>query len=203
MKTGQQNTSFLIALFLLLNVACSGPAKNGGETSSKPPAAAAPKITHFYANDPVIRGKGQSTLICYGTEQSTEVTLEPPVERLWPASSRCFSVTPAQKTTYTITAKSAAGQTQQTLTIDLGPPAAKILELRVDSTEVKPGAVWQACVKAQNVSSWTLSAGKWIQGPGPTGGCFRDMPKFTTTYVVQATGALGETDTEQITLTVR
>lgn len=182
---------------------CTNPSKPPGE-KNLPTADSGPRITQFYATDPIIRGKAGKTKICYGTEFATEVKLDPPVERLWPSPSRCFDVSPTAKTTYTITASTPSSQpVTKSLTIDFGPPAAKILELRVDATEIKPGAPWSACVKAQNVARWELSAGKWIQGPNPSGGCFADSPKQTTTYLVQAVGALGEVDSERFTLTVR
>lgn len=52
-------------------------------------------------------GPGGKALLCYSVVNATEVRLDPPVERLWPALSRCFEVTPGKSTRYTLTAEGA------------------------------------------------------------------------------------------------
>lgn len=194
---------FVAAATLAMLAGCSTPSKPPGVEPSPPHATAQPKITHFYPSQPVIRGKGGSTQLCYGTQDVTEVSLDPAVERVWPSPSRCFEVTPAGKTVYTLTASSPAGKVSQQLTIEVGPAAARIVEVRIDAKQVKPGTRWTACVKSQNVARWEISAGKWISEPTPSGGCFADEPRQTTTYTVRAIGALGEVDTEHVSVTVR
>ena len=68
------------------------------------------KILQFYARDREI-APGEKSLVCYGSVNATAVRLDPPVERVWPAVSRCFTVTPAQSTRYTLTAEDSAHQT--------------------------------------------------------------------------------------------
>jgi len=48
---------------------------------------------------------GGKALICYGVVNATAVRLDPPEEKVWPAVSRCFEVTPVRSTRYTITAE--------------------------------------------------------------------------------------------------
>ena len=62
------------------------------------------KILQFYAREREI-APGEKSLICYSVVNATAVRLDPPVEKVWPAVSRCFTVTPAQSTRYTLTAK--------------------------------------------------------------------------------------------------
>ncbi len=64
------------------------------------------KILQFYTTTREI-APGEKAIICYGVVNATAVRLDPPVERLWPAVSRCFDVTPAKSTRYTITAEGA------------------------------------------------------------------------------------------------
>jgi hypothetical protein len=45
--------------------------------------------------------------MCYGVVNATAVRLDPPVESVWPAVSRCFEVTPSKTTRYTLTAEGA------------------------------------------------------------------------------------------------
>src|SRR5262245_8201386 len=43
----------------------------------------------------------------HGVVNATAVRLDPPVEKVWPAVARCFQVTPASTTRYTLTAEGA------------------------------------------------------------------------------------------------
>ena len=77
------------------------------------------QILFLYATPPVIH-RGEKTLMCYGTANARSVTLDPPVDQVWPAMSRCFDVSPRQKTTYKLTATDAAGKTvTQSVEIDV------------------------------------------------------------------------------------
>jgi hypothetical protein len=61
------------------------------------------KILNFYGPRQILPG-GDAT-ICYGVVNATAVRLDPPVERLWPALSRCFEVKPPKSIRYTLTAE--------------------------------------------------------------------------------------------------
>jgi hypothetical protein len=60
------------------------------------------KILNFYGPREVL--PGAQAEICYGVVNAAAVRLDPPVERLWPALSRCFEVKPAESIRYTLTA---------------------------------------------------------------------------------------------------
>jgi hypothetical protein len=62
------------------------------------------KILQFYTGAREI-APDQKALVCYGVVNATAVRLDPPVERVWPAVSRCFEVAPARSTRYTLTAE--------------------------------------------------------------------------------------------------
>jgi hypothetical protein len=64
------------------------------------------KILQFYTTTREI-ARGERGLVCYSVVNATTVRLDPPVENVWPALSRCFEVTPATTTRYTLTAESA------------------------------------------------------------------------------------------------
>jgi hypothetical protein len=64
------------------------------------------KILQFYTSAREIAPGGKAP-VCYGVVNATAVRLDPPVERVWPAVSRCFEVTPATSTRYTLTAEGA------------------------------------------------------------------------------------------------
>ena len=62
------------------------------------------KILQFYARAGTI-APGEKTLICYGVVNAASVRLEPPVESVWPAVSRCFETAPRRTTQFTLTAE--------------------------------------------------------------------------------------------------
>jgi hypothetical protein len=64
------------------------------------------KILMFYANPPVV-SRGEKTLLCYGVSNATTVRIEPDVEGVGPAISRCVEAAPRSDTTYTLTAEGA------------------------------------------------------------------------------------------------
>src|SRR5688572_20581931 len=69
------------------------------------------KVLTFYANPPVL-GRGERGLLCYGVANAKSVRIEPEVEELKPALSRCFEVKPTTSTTYTMTASDAEGRAE-------------------------------------------------------------------------------------------
>ncbi|HVP45501.1 MAG TPA: hypothetical protein VMT32_02925 [Bryobacteraceae bacterium] len=68
------------------------------------------RILDFYVA-PGIISHGQKALLCYGVANANSVRLEPAVERMYPAISRCFEVAPPHDTRYTLTAEDAQGHT--------------------------------------------------------------------------------------------
>jgi len=94
------------AMAILLSAAgcATGPSKS--EKAAAPPAPP-PKISMLYATPNVVEN-GESSQLCYSVEDTTKVTLDPPVDRVWPALSRCLEIKPVKTTTYTLTAENAA-----------------------------------------------------------------------------------------------
>jgi hypothetical protein len=79
------------------------------------------KILSFYASPPLIHPGGQS-LICFGVNAAKSVRIDPPVQELHPAVSRCFQVSPRRNTEYKLTAEDGAGHTvTQSLAIRVAP----------------------------------------------------------------------------------
>ncbi|MBZ5592151.1 MAG: hypothetical protein LAP39_07940 [Acidobacteriia bacterium] len=68
------------------------------------------RILNFYVT-PGIISRGQTALVCYGVVNAKSVRLEPAVERMYPAISRCFEVAPLHETRYTLIAEDAGGHT--------------------------------------------------------------------------------------------
>ena len=79
------------------------------------------RILTFYATPGVVP-EGDRTLLCYGVENASSVRIEPPVEDLHPALSRCFWVKPERTTTYRLRAESADGtKASLSLTVRVEP----------------------------------------------------------------------------------
>lgn len=75
------------------------------------------KILSFYAAPGTIHRGGQTT-ICYGVSGAKTVKLEPAVDEVWPALTRCVKASPKKDTEYTFTADDGAGHTA-TQTVDV------------------------------------------------------------------------------------
>lgn len=79
------------------------------------------KIANFYASPSTIR-RGQHANLCYGVYGAKSVRIQPAVEELHPAISRCFPVSPEKSTEYQLVAQDASGHTTtRELTLQVVP----------------------------------------------------------------------------------
>lgn len=176
----------------------------GGCSRSTPPAAAPaatppPRITQFYTTTPQL-ARGEKATVCYGVENAKSVWLSPPRQELSTALVRCVEVAPAATTTYTLEAQGPGGAAKQELTISLGPPRPKIIEVWVNTLELKAGEQLQLCYKVSNSSKVRIEPTIAMLTDKPN--CGYSRPSRTTTYTVTATGPGGETDQEHVTVKV-
>jgi hypothetical protein len=178
------------------------PAAQATRDKAPPPAPPpAPKITQFYATVPNL-ARGEKELICYGVENATTVHLAPPTQELSAAISRCVEITPTQTTSYTLTVEGAGGPpaTQQ-LTVTVGPPHVKIIDVTVSALSVPRGGLVSLCYRVENAASVEIDPIRFHGASSPKG-CATDNPQKTTTYVVTANGAGGSRDQERVTVEV-
>jgi hypothetical protein len=195
----------------LLCLAC-GPSKPPASEEKRPKAAAdPPKIAMFYASPEAI-AKGQQANICYGTSDVTAVRVEPPVEKLRPALSHCFAVSPKETTTYKLIAQGPGGETSKSLTLKVGAaavakPAAKasetalILFFLTSTPELPKGLPATLCYGVKDATSVRLEP----EGPALKPSeryCFTMQPQQTTKYTLVANGPSG-TDRQDLTVTVK
>ena len=192
--------AMLLAIFL---TGCSSSEPSKSAPATAPAKAAPPAISQFYAQ-PAAIPKGSKGLLCYSVENATAVRLDPPVERVWPAMSRCFEVTPDKMTAYTLTAESADGQTvSKSVTVQVGPRAPKILSVTLSAQEVASGEIVTICYKAENATSVSITPSDLPAQSSPSTGCVTVKPRATTTYTVTVKGAGGQSDTERAVVKVR
>jgi len=69
------------------------------------------EILNFYALPGRIH-RGDEAQLCYGVSNAKTVTINPPVEGVWPSLNRCINISPKKSTTYTFTAQDAAGNSK-------------------------------------------------------------------------------------------
>jgi hypothetical protein len=184
-----------IALFIFLYR--QRPQRFLGSPGPSKPAPETVRITQFYAAEPKI-GLGEKTMLCYGADGAKSVRLQPAVEQVWPALVRCFDVTPAHTTTYTLVAEDARGElVSQSTTIEVGPPRPKLVDISVNKLEVAPGEQVVVCLKARHTTSFDVGALKPLSALGgqilvsADRRCFGDRPRKTTDYLVKAIGPGG------------
>jgi hypothetical protein len=160
------------------------------------------KITQFYATAPQL-ARGEKELLCYGVENGKTVWLSPPRQELSAALSRCVEVTPAGTTKYTLTAEGASGPpATQELTVTVGPPHVKIVDVTVSALSVKPGDLVSICVNSQHAATVEI-APLHFHAVNRAKACATDNPRKTTEYIITASGAEGSKDQEHVTVRVQ
>jgi hypothetical protein len=196
----------------LLLVSCSNPPAQRAEKPAEP-AQPSVKITQFYASPPHI-GKGERAQVCYGVEGAAKVQLDPAVESVWPALSRCVEVRPNENVTYTLTAFDSAGHSvtaRATLEVSAararndgssGAGLRMIQQVTADKLQLNPGEQVTICFSVRNATSVTINPRPGVQ-PSAERGCATDKPAKTTTYEVLAKSQSGQTDAERVTVKVR
>ena len=196
-RRSSAHNSLVLLIPALVLCSCSRPA------ATVPEPAKTARITQFYALEPMLP-KGEKTMLCYGVENAKAVRIRPPVERVWPAISRCFDIEPSTATTYTLTAEGEDRQpVTQSLTVQIGSALPKIIEVVVSSLSVHAGEQVRVCYKVKNAKSVKISPGTLVNVPTPEHGCVVDKPAKTTTYTVTALNAEGISDTERATVTLK
>ncbi len=175
--------------------ACGGPGTQ--EKKAAPPAAA--KIMNFYASPPSIH-KGEEALLCYGVENAQWVKLDPPVEKLTPSFTRCFSVKPEKTTRYTLSVEGAS----QGADVTVGPPAPKPVEMIrlfvVDKPEAAAGEQVTLCYGLVKAKSAELN-GKSV--PVSERRCFQEQVRASTTFRLVVTGEDGKQQEADLSVKVK
>ena len=191
-----------IAFAALILVGCaSPPPKTAVLTEPETPPV---RVTQFYPTAPHI-GRGERAELCYSVDNAASVTLQPPVEKVWPALTRCFEVRPVATTRYTLTATDSQGRTaSKSATIEVGAPkpaGPHIIEVTINKLDIARGDPVVVCYNVRNATSVTITPGQATKESADRG-CVTDKPTANTTYQVVATGAGGQTDSERVTVKV-
>jgi hypothetical protein len=194
---------------MMLAMSCGGPPPTAKKTVARQPDP--PAITQFYASPEVIAPGGRA-LLCYGVENTTKVAINPPIEQLSPALSRCIEARPKATTTYTLTAESANGTSQKTQVVRIDPnakpdqpqrPPTSIIEfVSVSATSIQRGQPVFICYSLKGAASIALDP-PVSPLTSLTKGCFSPQLTQTTTFKITAKSASGATDSESVTIKVQ
>ncbi len=146
----------------------------------------APRVVKF-SGSPLTIAQGSSSTLLWVTEGATSVSIDQGVGNVDVAGTT--SVTPAQTTTYTLTAKNNTGSTTAQVTITVTPSVTVGPSPTVTSFTGSPNpspspgtAVVLSCL-TQNAKTTVISG----VGPVSTSGTLTVYPQATTTYVCVAT----------------
>ncbi len=142
---------------------------------------------------------GQTSTLTWVVQGATSVTIQPGLGNVSLTGSS--TVSPAQSTTYTLTAVGPSGTVNATTTITVGgvgTGTAQILRFEASPVTIAPGQ--------QSTLSWATNGATnvSISGVGTVtpNGSTTVSPTQTTTYTLSASGADGKTVTAPVTVTV-
>jgi hypothetical protein len=157
---------------------------------SQPPTGGL-RIARFEAS-PVSLAAGESTTLSWITEGADSVTITN-VGSVEAAGSR--SVTPMQSTTYVLTATRGTASVQSSLTVTVGSAAApRILRFSASNPQITPGGQSALIWEVDNATEVTISTIGVVDRSGTS----NVSPTETTTYVLTARNANGETNAQTV-----
>jgi hypothetical protein len=160
------------------------------------------KILQFYASSGEIV-EGQRGIICYGVRNAKTVRLEPAVENVYPAFTRCFWVEPAADTTYKLTAQGFDGrEVSQSFAVKLKPAPPSILFVSLSAKEIRRGEPFTVCYGVEHADAVRLEPLRMTLDASAKG-CRLFYPPATMKYTLIASGRNGPPDKETFTVKVR
>jgi hypothetical protein len=147
-----------------------------------------PQIIRFEAN-PVSIAPGQSSTLSWTTTGASTVSISPTVGSVTPNGST--TVTPAQTTTYTLTATSADGnKVTAPVTVVVAPVnVPQILTFVANPPTIDAGQSTKLCWQVSNSTNITITPG--VGSNLNANDCATVSPNTTTTYTLTATNAAG------------
>jgi hypothetical protein len=159
-----------------------------------------PQIVTFVANPPNIDA-GSSTKLCWQVTGASSIAISQGVGGNLNGND-CATVSPAQTTTYTLTATSSAGTTQANVTVNVG-------QVRILSFTSNPifstasGSPVTLSWTTQNATSVVLVGNDISPINQPVNGSFTINPTSNATYTLTAYGPGGQTVSVSISVFVR
>ncbi len=161
-------------------------------------AAVTPRVLRFTAFPDAITA-GESLGLCYEVVNGAAVRIDPDIGEVDPRQRNCVRTAPSETTTYTLTARTAQGDSvRQTVLVRVGPvsstpraPAterASILIFSPRPGSISTGAPMSLCYAISGAVHARIEPGVGEINPASTMTCVRVAPPRTTTYELTAYG---------------
>jgi hypothetical protein len=195
---------FLPVAVALLGAGCGSPPV---PQKALAPAGDPVKITAFYPRDVQVT-EGGTTLLCYGVSNARTARIDPPVDGVSPALSRCVEIRPKGATKYTLTAEGSDGKAvSQSVTVRVGIDAAalpRISSFQMDGAkkDYSGKMVFTLRFADQNAEEVSIDPPVFPTLYGAPSGQFSVAPDKTTTYTLSAKGKNGHVAQKQLTVEV-
>jgi hypothetical protein len=164
------------------------------------------KILQFYAREGNL-AQGSPTVICYGVLNARSLRIEPPVEGVSPALSRCVEVSPLKDTQYTLTAEGNDGGTvSESFVLKVSPDQAslprvsyfKVAERKAEG----PRQIFTLTFGVVNGDEVSIEPPVFPTLHGAPNGKFFVSPEKTTTYTLIVKGKFGHSARRALTVEV-
>ena len=164
------------------------------------------KILQFYAREGNLT-QGNPTVICYGVLNARAVRIEPPVEGVSPALSRCVEIAPLQGTRYTLTAEGNDGHTvSESFVLQVSADQATLPHItyfRVANHKMEGSRhFFLLSFGDQNAEEVSIDPPVFPTLHGAPNGQFLVGPERTTTYTLTVTGKYGHKAERKLTVEI-
>ncbi len=164
------------------------------------------KILQFYAREGNLT-QGNPTVLCYGVLNARAVRIEPRVEGVSPALSRCVEIAPLQGTRYTLTAEGNDGHTVSesfVLQVSADPATLpRITYFRIANHKMEGSRhLFLLSFGDQNAEEVSIDPPVFPPLHGAPNGQFLVGPERTTTYTLTVTGKYGHKVERKLTIEV-
>ncbi len=182
--TAAAGQTYVFRLTVTDDKGASSKARVTVSTAAAPPV----KIVRFTANPPVIEAGGTTTLV-WEVLNASEVTISGvgSVD----AGAGASTVTLNQTTMYTLTAKNAVSEVNETITVVVQRPEVRVLRFLATPANITAGEVATLAWETENATSVTISGIGAVRPSGAT----TVSPAETTTYTLTAANQFGEVTT--------
>lgn len=147
------------------------------------------------------------TVLCYGVTNAKSLRIDPPVEGVSPALSRCVEIRPKAETIYTLTAEGSDGKSvSQSVTVRIGANTGdlpKINSFKIDGAQKDYSGknVYSVSFSVQNADEVSIIPPVFSTLHRSPSGTFSVKPETTTTYTLIAKGK-GREARQQLTIEV-
>lgn len=191
MATRRIRTTFALLALGFIGAACGQPDRLPPPDDKPPPSF---PIVELFEADPPVLAPGATTTLKYRVSSADTVTIEPGVLSQSPMLAGEVQVGPLdQDTTYTLIARSAAGDTRQTIVVSVGTDEVQIVSFTAEPAILEPGGSstlrWQTTgATAVRVA---VQGGAVLIDQAPAAGEMVINPTASTTYEIVAEGKGG------------